>query len=108
MSTPRRRIDREQRRIFARHEPLRERVIRNGKQNARATGIGDLEAVHRDVERPAFERRDQIRPIILHELRAHAELRRDAVRDVDLEARELAAFALIRVWLAALKIGAPA
>ena len=73
-------------------EPLGEDVVRAREEHAARARVGDLEAVHHDVERAALERRHEVRPVVLHELGAHAELARDGRGELDLEADQVPGF----------------
>ena len=68
------------------HQRLGEGVVRPAEGDAPAARRGHLEAVQDDVEVAALERRDEVRPVVLHELGAHAEAPRQRVGDLDLEA----------------------
>jgi len=75
----------------------------------RAPRLCHLEAVHRDVEVAALEGREERLPVVLHELRAHAEPARERIRELHLEADETAAARILEhVRLPALDVAAPA
>ena len=90
------------------HQALGEEVVRTGERDARRTRGRHLEPVHGDVEGAALERRDERGPVVLHELLAHAEARRELPGEIDLEASELSVRCLRREGLAALHVAAPA
>lgn len=84
--------------------------VRARRAQARAPLGGVFEAVERDVDVSALERRHEVRPLHLVETRAlQPELARDRRRDVDLEPDEVRGVSRVfeDVGLAALEIAPP-
>jgi len=94
---------------IANRERLRVDVVRLAHQDALFALACGFQAVHRDVEVASLERWDQIRPVVLDELRFDAQAFRELVRDVDFEPDDVVRVRriLVEVRLAALQIGAP-
>ena len=73
----------------ARHdERLAEGIVGPREGDAGTPRGRHLDAVQRDVEVATLERRDERLPVVLHELRPHAEAAGQAVGNLDLEPRE--------------------
>ena len=102
-------VGRDRRVACARHEALREDTVRTREAHPAHASLGHLEAIHDDVEAAAFERRYEVRPVVLYELRAHAELSRDRVGDLHLESdQSIGALRIaVDVRLTALDVAAP-
>ena len=94
----------------ARHdERLAEGIVGPREGDAGTPRGRHLDAVQRDVEVATLERRDERLPVVLHELRPHAEAAGQAVGNLDLEPREPGARTQILedVGLAPLHVASP-
>ena len=92
------------------HELLRELEVRPRQENPPAQRLGVLQPVHDQIEIPALERRYQVRPVVVHEPLADAEVRRQRANQIDLEPDQLVGIARIaeHVRLPTLQVAAPA
>jgi hypothetical protein len=100
-------VERAVRGALAHGERFAEHEVGNAEEHPFPSRGSILDAVERDVEVAALERRDEVRPIVLHEAGFDAEPAGEGRRDVDFEPPKIALVVLIDVRRSPLQVAAP-